>query len=817
MKKFNSKKIFKIFSIVLVSICVFSLFSSCVFAQINPDTSKVAQNLADGFNDFVKNIGSFAANSMFSGLASLITTLAVVLYLLLALLFSGGTGSIFPAPDNIIFNRIAILDVNFFNPNKNSIIAQSGGNSAGNIVAQIYNTFQTIALSVFVIAAMIVGIKLALSSIAQEKAQCKKAITNWVIGIVLLFLMRLILAAILELNEYIVYELSTTVNNVEFEVNVIESIPFIGSALNGIVGFISSVFTGTSSNSIAHFKSYGYAGFLLKYAGKAIGGDLLSSILLFVLMGQTITLLVSYGKRCVYVIILGVMAPLIVAVDTIGKSYKGQSTVLSNWFKEIVLIVFTQTFHAMIMVITLSLISAIDSKNSGLSAIAAIILTAGIVKFEKLYRQLFGISDSMLGNLQGQAGKVMAGIHGAMQAGKALADNGKKYKDASQKRKTAIEARQRALTTQREIATDQNRFNTRDITTTATNLFAAAMVEKDPAAKYAKLSKAQAIVAEGKAKGYDIPDWVSNPIAQQLGLAGGSPRKSGGSGAPGSMGTPSGMGAPGSMGGPSGGNPMNPANGGAPGASYTGGVSGPIGGKSPIRQNMNVAESFDSSSLGSEYFTSNSVTSTYNQSNQQVVQVTGGEYAAASGSSDKRKHGSSNPNVSTDGNAAGGSPNEKLGNDTFSRGGHTTNTVAENAFNDSKNNDASQIVSEMKEMLEQMKHQENIEKTNRNYDNKYKDQQTKLKEAEKNLQQANRDMGAAALATFMGPANLAAGIGVGLGSGDTLSDSMLKGGYTTAGLDKAAEKIGSAVAGSVGKTVRDTLRQSDRRSSVDSI
>ena len=432
MKKINKKKVFIILSIIMISYVALNFFYTDVRAELNPTTNKFAEGMAGAFNGLVGALSNTAMNSVFAGFSMLLTTIAGVLFLLIGLIFSGSTGSIFPTPETIIFNRIAILDVNFFNPNKYSLLADI------DVIKQIYNSFHTIAVSVFVIAAMIVGIKMAISAVASEKAQAKKALVSWLTGVLLLFLMRLIIAGIFELNEYLVWKISEATGDVVITIDTGIKIDDVASAFLG--NPIPLLLTaGTTIFNGGDLVVHGYFGFMIMAVFNAFSGDIISAILLFIILGQTITLFVTYAKRLIYIIILGVCAPLVVAVDTINKATKGSSTVLSNWFKEFVGTVFLQTFHAILMLVILSIIGAItgakaeesgviQGSNTALYNVVIAILTAGLLKFEKLYKKLFGLSETGMNDFN--AGKALIGLQAAKAGIKAISDNRGKVKQA---------------------------------------------------------------------------------------------------------------------------------------------------------------------------------------------------------------------------------------------------------------------------------------------------------------------------------------------------------------------------------------------------
>lgn len=78
-----------------------------------------------------------------------------------------------------------------------------------------------------------------------------------------------------------------------------------------------------------------------------------------------------------------------------------------------------------------------------------------------------------------------------------------------------------------------------------------------------------------------------------------------------------------------------------------------------------------------------------------------------------------------------------------------------------------------------------------------------VQQAEAEYAKASADMKSARFAQIMGPANLAAGLGMGLGMGEDISESLFRGGYITAALDKGAETVGYLSADKDRKTFAD--------------
>lgn len=424
--KIKSKKI-KILSIICILVIGLAILTNSVYAEINAEASPetLGDALLDGLTEGV-------VNASFAGLATLLSILAMALFLLLDLVFGvAATHSIaYPFPDKVIFNKVAILDPNFTSPASGSITSEIQG-----IINSSFLSLQSIAISVFAIAAMIMGIKLALTTIAAEKAKYKQAISKWLIGIIVLFMLRYIIAGVFYLNEEIVKSVSTSAVNIPFTVNVLETVPIFGSSLGALITY---ALDGVGiSTTVTH---NGYLGLVLKSIFEGQGGNIFSSLIAFIIMGQSIAIILSYFKRLFYSILLSIVSPLIVAVDTVNKSLGLQSKILSTWVKEFTITVFIQSLHALFLAVILKILSEVYSLTAmtdSLQGIIAIILTTALVKFEKVFKGLFGIRTGMMGEIKGGAAGAFKAIHGVRQGVGAVADNAKKAKTALDKKANA--------------------------------------------------------------------------------------------------------------------------------------------------------------------------------------------------------------------------------------------------------------------------------------------------------------------------------------------------------------------------------------------
>lgn len=193
------KKTQKIIICISLVIMLFVNFGN-VFGATNPDYTpqiSVSESVLDT---------KIKSSILLDTLANMINALASLAEYLIGAVFETLTGdNIFPWADRIIFNGIGFLDINFLNPADNSLFVYQGNDSIlGQVVKKVYSTIFSLAVLFLGVAVGIMAIRLAISSIASEKAKYKQAIVNWATCIVMLFLMHYILAFVFWINEQMV-------------------------------------------------------------------------------------------------------------------------------------------------------------------------------------------------------------------------------------------------------------------------------------------------------------------------------------------------------------------------------------------------------------------------------------------------------------------------------------------------------------------------------------------------------------------------------------------------------------------------------------
>lgn len=471
----NRKFIFS-FSLILILIGVLLIFSNSLYAATNPQFYNPPKDFEKWFGNIMSNVLDTGLGVLGKPLSLILNLVNVLLFILMYSIFvpSGvANGYAFPFPDQIIFNGVAMLDPNFINPvdNDTAIV-----NIMSSIVQKMYYSFFTLAGTVFILAAVIIGIKLAFSSIASEKAQYKDAIKHWIIGLGALFLMHFVLAGMFAINEQICIAASKLCSQVKIKIDAFSLLPGVGSMIRGVLKIIGSIFGNSTEKDFIAIEVEGYGGLILKFVVEGIlQGDLVYSIGLAIMLGQTFSLILMYLKRVFYCIILGMVAPLVVAMDTIQKVVTGKDTgILKNWFQNMVAIIFNQSFQAIFLCVSIIIIGEIGKVNTGtntdmLEAIVAVVALNAIMKFDKLFKELLGIKDSkIMGGFNENAMRSFSAIKSGMSLARRSAEPFKKRGEAKIRYNDAVKKRNKALNNLSELNKSGNPASPGGSTSSAT-------------------------------------------------------------------------------------------------------------------------------------------------------------------------------------------------------------------------------------------------------------------------------------------------------------------------------------------------------------
>lgn len=365
---------------------------------------------------YALDVGSF-----FSGFIGLITWVFRAPIVALLIAFNGlisafarlGLGEIegyatsltdlFITPFHIFFNKIAILDVNFFNFKGVSGTVLTFRTA----VAGWYYTIRLIACMVLAVILIYIGIRMAISTIAQEKAMYKKMLVDWVTSLALLFLLHYIMLFTFACNDALVNALASICEETD---------------LTSYIGDLQV---------------------------QALGIDLISSISAIILYGiliyQTVSFIFAYVKRMLTIGFLIMIAPLITITYSIDKIGDQKAQALNTWLKEFVFNILIQPFHCILFAAFASVAFSLIGLGGSTSTnnIASMILAVACIQFiktgEQLVRKIFGFGEhGSMASMAAGAAVTMAALSKSGEVGKAVGAGAAKTKNLISQNKDKI-------------------------------------------------------------------------------------------------------------------------------------------------------------------------------------------------------------------------------------------------------------------------------------------------------------------------------------------------------------------------------------------
>ena len=275
-------------------------------------------------------------------------------------------------PFDIFFNKYKLLDINFFD--FTGVDEDSFIYVFRETVAEWYAITRLISCSILLVILLYVGIRMSMSTVADDKAKYKRMLADWVVSLVLIFILQYIIIFTIYCNNAIVSALrilsgsDTIIESIGFKILLI--------ATNGIVG---------------------------------AGIESMASVIVYVMIVfQTIGFLLAYIKRMIKVGFLIMISPLISITYSIDKMGDGKAQALGNWLKEFVYTILIQPFHcvaylalvktAFDLLVTPTPIEWLEQFISPTyvqltNGILAILCLKFVSDAEKIVRKIFGFQD----------------------------------------------------------------------------------------------------------------------------------------------------------------------------------------------------------------------------------------------------------------------------------------------------------------------------------------------------------------------------------------------------------------------------------------
>ena len=286
--------------------------------------------------------------------------------------------------------ELATKDIDYYyyldeNGNEVRTSQENTASALSSVISTWYKALRNIALVLMMSILLYIGIRILLSTVSSDKAKYKQMLTDWLVGICLLFLMHYIMAFSVTLtNKFI--QVITSIDNglheVFFEDDEKE---FLSNGIKkaGYGQLVEKEYVAWPTNlmgrvRIATEMRHGKVSFI----GFAI--------CFLVLVFYTIFFAFTYLKRVLYLAFLTIIAPFVAMTYPIDKVNDGQAQGFNKWLKEYIFNLLIQPLHLLLYTILVSSVFAFASQNIWYMLVAI----GFLIPAEKLLRSLFGFEKA---------------------------------------------------------------------------------------------------------------------------------------------------------------------------------------------------------------------------------------------------------------------------------------------------------------------------------------------------------------------------------------------------------------------------------------
>ena len=396
---FNNKIFIRIISFAL---CFFMFFSF---------TTSVHAGLIDDIKNGIKNAFLDLFDKVLAEISKIIVSFGDGIVHIMA----RATGEVVTI-DKLVFNKVDKVSIDYWNyTNSNATeISTPIKNYMAIPVQKWYKVFNRIAIMVYMIVLVYMGIAIMLSSTGEKRARYKELTMTWVIGIAILFLFPYVMKYIIKLND----ALTNMIANVSTSFGFTQQEGTGGDL--GQLGFLDVAYEygkpefskhlGNSKDIITFTRNVAIGVKDDGSGNKKTNANIALALVYDVLIGQTLVILIMYYKRAFMMAFLIVIFPLVAMSYVIDKIGDGKSQSFGLWFKEFLVNVVVQTFHAIVYVLITGggIKSYIDS--SGGNFIFMFLCVLFLFEGEKILRGIFGIQSqaNTIGDLAATGAMIMA-------------------------------------------------------------------------------------------------------------------------------------------------------------------------------------------------------------------------------------------------------------------------------------------------------------------------------------------------------------------------------------------------------------------------
>lgn len=251
------------------------------------------------------------------------------------------------------------------------------------LVSNWYQIIRLLSIAAMLVVLIAVGIKMAISTIASDKAVYKRMLVDWVVGMIMIFAIH--------------YFMIFVINMTNILVDVIEQ---SAQSINKVsLSQVSGEETIEISNEEIELSVYEELR-TRAYDAKLSNG-LIGMVMYMTLVFFAYKYTIIYLKRLFTIIVLTLMAPAVGVSYALQKVLSGKSSTLKTWMTEYIMNMIIQVVHALMYAIFISQAMVLSLQNVA-GMLFALILINYTSKADTLFKKVFkfGGGDSLVGHTE---------------------------------------------------------------------------------------------------------------------------------------------------------------------------------------------------------------------------------------------------------------------------------------------------------------------------------------------------------------------------------------------------------------------------------
>lgn len=323
--------------------------------------------------------------------------------------------NIFDNPDNSTHDYYDDGEKQHTRPEDEGSIV-NGRKELRKIVAGWYKALRNFAIVGLLSVLVYVGIRMILSTLAQDKAKYKIMFKDWLVALCLVIMMHYIMIITLNLTSLVVEAIGTS-GNAQSQTEKVMVL---------IQNILADKDEGRGGDDLDEMQK-GETRYYDEENDKTytIGDAFAYEFLLGAMLVYTIIFAVKYMKReftIIFLILLGPVSCITYPIDKIGD---GKAQAFNKWLAEFVYNVIIQPFHLLIYIVLVG--TAVELADANM--LYAIICFAVMIPAEKFIKEMFGFKDKLGSPLSAMTTGSMAGqLMNKMRGGSSSSSNDQKTK-----------------------------------------------------------------------------------------------------------------------------------------------------------------------------------------------------------------------------------------------------------------------------------------------------------------------------------------------------------------------------------------------------